>query len=105
MRHIYGTQFRRVTLDGNYSVRRGLLGKGAIQLVTSISDRTSPVQRGTWVLMTIVGTVPPEPPPNVPALKPNGEKLIAEQTMRQRMEEHRENPGCYSCQHMMEPIG
>jgi cytochrome c551/c552 len=105
MPNIYGTHFRRVTLEGALGVRRGLLGKGAIQLVTSISDRTSPVQRGKWVLMNILGTVPPEPPPNVPALKPNGEKLIAEQTMRQRMEEHRANPACSSCHKMMDPIG
>jgi hypothetical protein len=74
-------------------------------LVTSISDRTSPVERGKWVLMNILGTIPPEPPPNVPPLKPNGEKLIAEQTMRQRMEEHRANPACASCHKMMDPIG
>jgi Protein of unknown function (DUF1592)/Protein of unknown function (DUF1588)/Protein of unknown function (DUF1587)/Protein of unknown function (DUF1585)/Protein of unknown function (DUF1595)/Planctomycete cytochrome C len=103
--NIYGAQFRRVTLEGDLAVRRGLLGKGAIQLVTSISDRTSPVQRGKWVLMNILGTVPPDPPPNVPALKPNGEKLVAEQTMRQRMEEHRANPACASCHKMMDPIG
>ncbi len=103
--NIYGAQFRRVTLEGDLAVRRGLLGKGAIQLVTSISDRTSPVQRGKWVLMNILGTVPPEPPPNVPPLKPNGEKLVAEQTMRQRMEEHRANPACASCHKMMDPIG
>jgi cytochrome c551/c552 len=103
--NIYGTQFRRVTLEGNLAVRRGLLGKGAIQLVTSISDRTSPVERGKWVLMNILGTIPPEPPPNVPSLKPNGERLIAEQTMRQRMEEHRANPACASCHKMMDPIG
>ena len=93
------------TPEGDLAVRRGLLGKGAIQLVTSISDRTSPVQRGKWVLMNILGTIPPEPPPNVPALKPTGEKLIDEQTMRQRMEEHRANPACASCHKMMDPIG
>jgi cytochrome c551/c552 len=102
---IYGTHFRRVTLQGDLSVRRGLLGKGAIQLVTSISDRTSPVQRGKWVLMNILGTVPPEPPPDVPALKPTGEKLVAERPMRQRMEEHRANPACAGCHKMMDPIG
>ena len=50
-------------------VRRGLLGKGGIELVTSVSDRTSPVQRGKWVMTNILGVVPPDPPPNVPALK------------------------------------
>ena len=103
--NVYGTQFRRVTLDGDLDIRRGLLGKGSIELVTSISDRTSPVQRGKWILMNLLGTVPPDPPPNVPALKTSGDKAGVEQTMRQRMEEHRANPACASCHKMMDPIG
>jgi cytochrome c551/c552 len=101
---VYGSQFRRVKLTGDLGVRRGLLGKGAILLATSVSDRTSPVQRGKWVLTNILGVVPPDPPPNVPPLKPSGNSLAAE-TMRQRMEEHRKNPACASCHKMMDPIG
>ena len=101
--NIYGTQFRRVKLDGDLEVRRGLLGKGAIELVTSNSDRTSPVLRGKWVMENILGTHPPDPPPNVPPLKPNPAAGL--QTMRQRMEEHRANPACASCHKMMDPIG
>jgi Protein of unknown function (DUF1592)/Protein of unknown function (DUF1588)/Protein of unknown function (DUF1585)/Protein of unknown function (DUF1587)/Protein of unknown function (DUF1595)/Cytochrome C oxidase, cbb3-type, subunit III len=103
--NIYGSQFRRVKLDGGLDIRRGLLGKGSVEVVTSISDRTSPVQRGKWILMNLLGTIPPDPPPNVPALKPNGDRAGAEQTMRQRMEEHRANPACASCHKMMDPIG
>ena len=101
--NVYGTQFRRVKLGGNLDVRRGLLGKGSFQLVTSNSDRTSPVLRGKWILENILGTHPPDPPPNVPALKPN--PTAGPQTMRQRMEEHRANPACSSCHKMMDPIG
>ena len=103
--NIYGSQFRRVKLDGDLDVRRGLLGKGSVELVTSISDRTSPVQRGKWILMNLLGTIPPDPPPNVPVLKPSGDRAGAEQTMRQRMEQHRANPACASCHKMMDPIG
>jgi hypothetical protein len=103
--NIYGSQFRRVQLDGALDVRRGLLGKGSVELVTSISDRTSPVQRGKWILMNLLGTIPPDPPPNVPTLKPSGDRAGAEQTMRQRMEQHRVNPACASCHKMMDPIG
>ena len=103
--NIYGSQFRRVELEGDLDVRRGLLGKGSIQLVTSISDRTSPVQRGKWVLSNLLGVIPPDPPPDVPALKPNAEGTAIEQTMRQRMEEHRANPACASCHKLMDPIG
>ena len=42
--NILGTRFRRVTLtDPN---RFGLLGQGSILTLTSIANRTSPVQRG-----------------------------------------------------------
>jgi hypothetical protein len=101
--NVYGPQFRRVSLKGDLDVRRGLLGKGSVLLVTSNSDRTSPVLRGKWVLENILGTHPPDPPPNVPALKPN--PTAGPQTMRQRMEEHRANPACASCHKMMDPIG
>jgi cytochrome c5 len=103
--YVYGSQFRRVTLGADFEMRRGLLGKGAILLATSISDRTSPVQRGKWVLMNILGVIPPDPPPNVPPLKPSGSGQVVEQTMRQRMEEHRQNAACASCHKMMDPIG
>jgi hypothetical protein len=107
IRNVYGSRFRRVTLDGNFDVRRGLLGKGSTLLVTSVADRTSPVQRGKWVMMNILGVVPPEPPPNVPPLKEkaNSTTVSEEQTMRERMEEHRTNAACASCHKMMDPIG
>jgi len=108
--NIYGPQFRRITLGATLDVRRGLLGKGAILLVTALADRTSPVQRGKWVLMNILGTIPPDPPPNVPPLKEsgktaNGQPVPLEVSMRDRMEEHRANPACASCHRMMDPIG
>src|SRR5262249_830841 len=39
--NIYGSQLRRVTVTDD--ARRGLLGKGAVLMVTSHTDRTSPV--------------------------------------------------------------
>ncbi len=101
--NVYGPQFRRVTLQGDLDVRRGLLGKGSILLATGNSDRNSPVLRGKWVMENLLGTHPPDPPPNVPPLKPNPSS--GPQTMRQRMEEHRANPACASCHKMMDPIG
>ncbi len=103
--NVYGSQFRRVKLTGALDVRRGLLGKGGIELVTSISDRTSPVQRGKWVMTNILGIVPPDPPPNVPALKEASSGSNGPQTMRQLMEAHRANPACAGCHKMMDPIG
>jgi hypothetical protein len=108
--NVYGSQFRRVKLTGDLDIRRGLLGKGAIELVTSEPDRTSPVQRGKWVLMNMLGIIPPDPPPNVPPLRQsdkmaNGQPVPLEVSMRERMEEHRANAVCASCHKMMDPIG
>jgi len=108
--NIYGSRFRRVTLSGPLEARRGLLGKGAVLLTTSNPDRTSPVLRGKWVLMNLLGVVPPEPPPNVPMLRQsdkmaNGQPVPLEISMRERMTEHRASPTCSSCHQMMDPIG
>jgi len=108
--NIYGPQFRRVGLGADLDVRRGLLGKGAVLLVTALSDRTSPVQRGKWVLMNMLGIIPPDPPPNVPLLresdkKANGQPVALEIPMRDRMEEHRANPSCASCHMKIDPLG
>ncbi len=99
---VYGSDFRRVSLaDGN---RRGLLGQGSILTVTSYPDRTSPVGRGKWVLENVLGTPPPPPPPNVPELEPAEDtgRVLA---MRERMQQHRENPVCASCHRVMDPLG
>ncbi len=102
---IYGSQFRRVELTPEFDMRRGLLGKGSFLTVSSVADRTSTVLRGKWVLLNILGVLPPDPPPNVPVLAENGATGSAPQTMRQRMEEHGSNPACASCHLMMDPIG
>ena len=57
---------RRVTVTDEY--RKGLLGQGSILTLTSYANRTSPVNRGKYVLTNILGTPPPAPPPNVPPL-------------------------------------
>ena len=66
--NIKGSQFRRVELGEEFDVRRGLLGKGSILTVSSVPERTSPVIRGNWILMNLLGTPAPDPPPDVPDL-------------------------------------
>ena len=102
--NVTGSNFRRVQLADDY--RRGLLGKGAILALTSVADRTSPVQRGKWVMEVLLGTPPPPPPPAVPKLEETGSisggKTL---TVRERMETHRANPSCNSCHSLIDPIG
>jgi mono/diheme cytochrome c family protein len=106
--NIYGSQFREVTLPADLDMRRGLLGKGALLTQTSNAARTSPVTRGKWFLQTFLGVSPPDPPPNVPALKEQPVDSTGNAkapTMRQTMEAHRANPVCASCHKIFEPIG
>ena len=81
-----------------------LLGKGAVLLASSYPNRTSPVLRGAWLLEKIVGTPPPEPPPNVEALVENVEGKQAA-TVRERLEAHRQNPSCAMCHNVIDPLG
>jgi hypothetical protein len=104
--NVYGSQFRRVTLGPELAYRRGLLGQGSFLSVTWVQNfRTSPVKRGVWVLENILGTPPPEPPPNVPPLedtKGGPEKIL---TLREQMTLHRKVEPCASCHRLMDPIG
>src|SRR5581483_280962 len=50
--NVLGSRFRKVTLtDEN---RCGLLGQASILTLTSISNRTSPVQRGKYVMQVML---------------------------------------------------
>ncbi len=100
--NIYGTDFRRVQITD--PARRGLLGQASILTVTSMPNRTSPVNRGKWILTNLLGTPPTPPPPGVPALKENeaGNKKLS---VRERMEAHRADPTCAGCHKVMDPLG
>ncbi|HTW64218.1 MAG TPA: DUF1592 domain-containing protein, partial [Bryobacteraceae bacterium] len=101
--NVYGSQFRRISWPAD-SPRRGLLGQGSILTVTSIATRTSPVQRGKWLLENVLGTPPNPPPANVPPLKENkaGGKQLS---VRERMEMHRKNEPCAGCHKILDPLG
>jgi hypothetical protein len=100
--NVYGSQFRRVALDRD-SERGGLLRQGSVLTVTSYATRTSPVLRGKWVLENILGTPPPPPLPDVPALRDN--TVSAMLSVRERLAEHRANAACASCHNLIDPIG
>jgi hypothetical protein len=100
--NVLGPRFRRVAVtDEN---RFGILGHASILTLTSVSNRTSPVQRGKWVMIALLGTPPPPPPATVPPLKETGENEKI-QSVREKMELHRKNEPCHSCHQLMDPIG
>ena len=97
-----GNRFRRVGVEDDS--RRGLLGHASILTLTSLSNRTSPVIRGAWIMDVLLGTPPPRPPANVPPLEENehGGRVLS---VRERLEAHRKNPACAACHNIMDPIG
>jgi hypothetical protein len=94
---VTGAEFRRVEYPD--ATRRGLFGHASVLTLTSHANRTSPVLRGKWVMEVLLGTPPPPPPPGVPDLEKTEEakegRLL---TTRERMELHRSNAVCRSCQ-------
>jgi hypothetical protein len=97
-------QPRRVDLLAD-SHRGGLLGMTAILAVSSMPTRTSPVLRGKWLLDAMLGTPAPPPPPNVPTLDTAHKEGAPPKTIRERLEQHRQNPTCAGCHNRIDPWG
>lgn len=102
MRGVKGEQFRKVKTTADRP--GGVLGQASVLTITSNPTRTSPVKRGKWVLEEILGTPPPQPPPDVPPLE-EGSAAELKGTVRQRLEQHRSRADCKSCHAQMDPLG
>ena len=102
--NVHGSRMRRIALPPD-NTRRGLLGQGSILTVTSAANRTSPVTRGKWILETLLGAPPPNPPPGVETNLEKDPEQVKVTSLRQRLELHRRSPQCASCHRLMDPIG
>ncbi|HEY2906673.1 MAG TPA: DUF1592 domain-containing protein [Vicinamibacterales bacterium] len=102
--NVNGEDFRRVSMPEE---RHGILGQGSVLMQTAVADRTSPVQRGKWIMEVLLGSPPPPPPPNVPTLDETKSSTATGKSLstRERMEEHRKNPACTSCHRVIDPLG
>jgi hypothetical protein len=98
---VTGSEMRRVDLAPD-DKRGGLLTQGSLLTVTSYPARTSPVQRGKWVLQQMLCDEPAPPPPGVEGLV---EELSPTASLRERLEQHRAAPVCAACHEIMDPIG
>lgn len=80
----------------------GILGNSAVMLATANGVDTQPVLRGVWVLENILGTHPPDPPQNVPALTPDTRGAI---TPRELLAAHTDDVACAGCHQHIDPVG
>ncbi len=95
--------FQKVALTGETGhMRGGLLGMAAILAMGGNGERTSPVERGAWVLRKLLNEPPPPAPANVPQLARLAGKAL---TTRERLEAHQQDPQCASCHRKIDPLG
>ncbi len=105
--HYYGIEgvkgdgYEKVAL-GKDSPRGGLLGMAVIHFMGGNGERTSPVERGAWVLRKLLHDPPPPAPANVPAITRLADKVL---TTHERLLAHQEDPQCASCHRKIDPIG
>jgi mono/diheme cytochrome c family protein len=98
---VEGWNFRKVTLPPG-SHRGGVLTMASVLKVTANGTTTSPVTRGAWILERILGTPPPRPPADVPALEPD---IRGATTIREQLAKHRQVATCASCHAKIDPPG
>jgi hypothetical protein len=102
--NVRGSHFRKVQLPAD-NPRRGILGHGSILTVTSTASRTSPVIRGSWILDNLLSAPVPDPPPGVETNLDGDGTVVLTTSVRERLEQHRQDPSCASCHSVIDPVG
>ncbi|MBC8352069.1 MAG: DUF1592 domain-containing protein [Planctomycetes bacterium] len=100
---VYGNHFRRVTLDPQ-NKRGGLLTQAGLLAMNSDGKDSHPLKRGIWMLESLLNDPPPPPPPAVPEID-LADPEIAKLTLKQRIENHRNDAACMSCHAKIDPWG
>ncbi len=100
---VYGNQFRRVALESDQA-RGGLLTQAGLLAMNSDGKDSHPLKRGIWLLKSLLNDPPPPPPPAVPEID-LADPEIAKMTLKQRIENHRDDPACLSCHAKIDPWG
>lgn len=98
---VTGSDYRAVPVPPGVP-RGGMLGMAAILAMGSDGERSSPVERGAWVLRTLLHDPPPPAPANVPMLTRFAGTLMP---ARELMTAHQEQPQCAQCHRKIDPIG
>lgn len=97
-----GDEWAQLTTSGKPVA--GILTLSAVLATNAYPSRTGPVLRGRWILDRILGQPVLPAPADVPAFEQT-EAGHPGLTLRQQLEQHRKNPNCRVCHHLMDPLG
>lgn len=100
---VYGNHFRRVHLDRRLH-RGGLLTQAGVLAMNSDWPDSHPLKRAIWLLECVLDDPPPPPPPAVPQIDLANPE-IAKMTLKERIEDHRNQAACKSCHIKIDPWG
>ncbi len=88
--------------------RRGLIGSALVLSMNSLPARTSATERGQFIAETLLCKTVPPPPPNVDTNLDDDDGMggpVEPQTLREKLEPHREDPACAGCHNLTDPLG
>lgn len=94
--------FKKITLKGENRLRSGILGTGAIQMLTSTGTRTSPVERGVYILRKFLDRSPPPAPADVPEIEDDASVV---RSTRELLAHHSTTVQCAACHDRIDPLG
>ncbi|MEC8251626.1 MAG: DUF1592 domain-containing protein [Planctomycetota bacterium] len=100
---VVGNELRAVALRPEHR-RGGLLTQGGILAMNSDGADSHPLKRGVWMLERLLDDPPPPPPAAVPEID-LADPRIAQMTLRERIEDHRNQAACRSCHQKIDPWG
>lgn len=100
---VEGNQFQRVSLNDEAS-RGGVLTQAGLLAMNSDGEHSHPLKRGVWILNCLLNDPPPPPPAAVPEID-LADPEIAKLTLKQRIEDHRNQAACMSCHKKIDPWG
>jgi hypothetical protein len=100
---VYGTKLRKVSLKPS-DKRGGVLSQAGLLAMNSDGKDSHPLKRGIWLLEHLLNDPPPPPPPAVPEID-LADPEILKLSLKERMEDHRNDPACRSCHAKIDPWG
>ncbi|QXD26288.1 DUF1592 domain-containing protein [Opitutia bacterium ISCC 51] len=100
---VYGTAFQKVALQPE-DVRGGLLTQAGLLAMNSDGKDSHPLKRGIWLLESLLNDPPSPPPAAVPEIDLSDPEIL-KMTLKERMEDHRNDPACFSCHAKIDPWG